>query len=181
MYNDFFYHRHNEFWRRNAEKKLPELLSATGMLACGEDLGMIPDCVSGVMDHEKILSLKMRGMESEGEWKELSVCATSSHDMETLRMQCESDPEPWQVRNMLWEFLSSPSMLAIFPIQDWVALDAAFRRADRSQERINQPADPKHKWRFRIHFNLEELSGRSGLNAEIEGLIKDSARYCKEA
>ena len=156
-------------------------IDAMRELACGEDLGMVPDCVSGVMDHEKILSLKMRGMESEGGWKELSVCATSSHDMETLRMQCETDPEPWQVRNMLWEFLASPSMLAIFPIQDWVALDAAFRRADRSEERINQPADPRHKWRFRLHFNLEELSGRSGLNAEIEGLIKDSTRYYKEA
>ena len=66
LYNDFFYHRHDEFWRRNAERKLPELLGATGMLACGEDLGMVPDCVPGVMDHEKILSLKMRGMEQEG-------------------------------------------------------------------------------------------------------------------
>ena len=181
LYNDFFYHRHDEFWRRNAERKLPELLGATGMLACGEDLGMVPDCVPGVMDHERILSLRMRGMENEGPWKQLSVCATSSHDMETLRMQCNHDPEPWEVRNMLWEFLASPSMLAIFPIQDWVALDAAFRRADRSEERINQPADPRHKWRFRLHFNLEELSGRSGLNAEIEGLIKDSTRYYKEA
>ena len=73
------------------------------------------------------------------------------------------------------------NVLAIFPIQDWVALDAAFRRADRSEERINQPADPRHKWRFRLHFNLEELSGRGKLNAEIEGLIKDSTRYYKEA
>ena len=101
LYNDFFYHRHDEFWRRNAERKLPELLGATGMLACGEDLGMVPDCVPGVMDHEKILSLKMRGMEQEGPWKYLSVCATSSHDMETLRMQCDHDPEPWEVRRML--------------------------------------------------------------------------------
>ena len=124
LYNDFFYHRHDEFWRRNAERKLPELLTATGMLACGEDLGMVPDCVPGVMDHEKILSLKMRGMEQEGEWRELSVCATSSHDMETLRMQCDHDPEPWEVRSMLSEFLWSPSMLAIFPLQDWLALDA---------------------------------------------------------
>lgn len=103
MYNDFFYHRHNEFWRINALKKLPELLSATGMLACGEDLGMVPDCVPGVMDKEKVLSLKMRGMEAEGEWKYLSVCATSSHDMETLRMQCAEDPMAYDVKNMLWE------------------------------------------------------------------------------
>ena len=176
LYNDFFYHRHNEFWRRNAERKLPELLGATGMLACGEDLGMVPDCLPGVMEHEKILSLKMRGMEHEGEWKYLSVCATSSHDMETLRMQCELDPQPWEVRWMLWDFLDSPSMLAIFPLQDWVALDGRLRRADRMAERINEPANPGHRWRFRLHFNVEELSEATELNVAVEGLIKDARR-----
>ena len=176
MYNDFFYHRHDEFWRRNAERKLPELLGATGMLACGEDLGMVPDCVPGVMDHEKILSLRMRGMEQKGEWKYLSVCATSSHDMETLRMQCDHDPEPWEVRRMLWEFLASPSMLAIFPLQDWLALDKGLRRADRAAERINEPADPHHHWRFRLHFDVRDLLHASEMNAVMEGLIKDSCR-----
>ncbi len=180
MYNDFFYHRHDEFWRRNAERKLPELLGATGMLACGEDLGMVPDCVPGVMDHERILSLRMRGMENEGPWKQLSVCATSSHDMETLRMQCDHDPEPWEVRNMLWEFLASPSMLAIFPLQDWVALDKRFRRADRNVERINYPADSDNHWKFRIHFNLNELMQESELNVAVTGLLKDSSRFVKE-
>ena len=176
LYNDFFYHRHDDFWRRNAERKLPELLGATGMLACGEDLGMVPDCVPGVMEREKILSLKMRGMEQEGPWRTLSVCATSSHDMETLRMQCKEDPEPWEVRRMLWEFLDSPSMLAIFPLQDWVALDKELRRADRMAERVNQPADPHHHWRFRLHFDVRELLNRSDLNIAVEGLVKDSRR-----
>lgn len=177
LYNDFFFSRHNEFWRRNAEKKLPELLSATGMLACGEDLGMVPSCVPGVMAHEKILSLKMRGMEGEGDWNHLSVCATSSHDMETLRMQCDTDPQPWEVRNMLWEFLNSPSMLAIFPLQDWLALDAKLRRPYRSEERINEPADPHHHWRFRLHLDIDAIREASSLNVTICGLIKDSNRY----
>ena len=176
LYNDFFYHRHDEFWRRNAERKLPELLGATGMLACGEDLGMVPDCVPGVMDHEKILSLKMRSMEQEGEWKYLSVCATSSHDMETLRMQCAEDPKPWEVRRMLWDFLDSPSMLAIFPLQDWVAMDPQLRRPDRMAERINEPANPHHHWRFRIHFDLHELMEASELNVAVEGMVKDARR-----
>ncbi len=176
LYNDFFYHRHDAFWKRNAEKKLPELLGATGMLACGEDLGMVPDCVPGVMDHEKILSLKMRGMEQEGEWKYLSVCATSSHDMETLRMQCADDPKPWEVRRMLWEFLDSPSMLAIFPLQDWVAMDPGLRRPDRMAERINEPADPHHHWRFRLHFDVAELLKATELNVAVEGMVKDSRR-----
>lgn len=177
LYNDFFYHRHDEFWRRNAEKKLPELLGATGMLACGEDLGMVPHCVPGVMEHERILSLKMRGMEGEGEWKTLSVCATSSHDSATLRMQCDRDPEPWEVARMLRDFLDSPSMLAIFPLQDWVALDPIMRRSDRNAERINEPADSSHHWRFRLHFDLEDLRHASRLNADIQGLIKDSNRH----
>ncbi len=177
LYNDFFFHRHEEFWRRNAEKKLPELLGATGMLACGEDLGMVPGCVPGVMDHERILSLKMRGMQNEGEWKYLSVCATSSHDMDTLRMQCDHDPQPWEVRNILWEFLSSPSMLAIFPIQDWLALDTSLRRPKRGEERINQPADSNHHWNFRLHLSIDRLSEASSFSATVCGLLKDSSRY----
>lgn len=176
LYTDFFYHRHDDFWRRNAEKKLPELLGATGMLACGEDLGMVPDCVPGVMEHWKILSLKMRGMEAEGEWKYLSVCATSSHDCATLRMQCDHDPASWEVRNMLQAFVDSPSMLAIFPIQDWVALDETFRRPVREEERINEPADPHHHWRFRLHFDLKELAGRTELRNTIVGLLKEGRR-----
>ena len=177
LYNDFFYHRHNEFWRDNAEKKLPHLLSATGMLACGEDLGMVPSCVPGVMEHHRILSLKMRGMEHEGEWKYLSVCATSSHDMPTLRMQCENDPPAWEVQNILQYFLNSPSFLAIFPLQDWLALDEKLRRGQRNEERINEPADPNHKWRFRLHFNINTLKDSSELNSKIYGMLKDSGRF----
>lgn len=178
VYDDFFFHRHNDFWRRNAMRKLPELLGATGMLACGEDLGMVPECVGGVMDHERILSLKMRGMENEGPWKELSVCATSSHDMQTLRMQFESDPRDWECRNVLAGMLNSASMLAIFPLQDWLSISGDLRRGDRDAERINEPANPRHHWRYRIHLNLERLSGPEAydLNSELRGLLDASGR-----
>ena len=178
IYNDFFYHRNDDFWRRNALRKLPELLGSTGMLACGEDLGMVPDCVPGVMDGQKILSLKMRGMEQEGEWRELSVCATSSHDMQTLRMQCDIDPEPWECRNMLSEYLFSPSMLAIFPIQDWLSLSGLLRKKDR-EERINHPEDPNHHWRYRVHLNLDLLAEDSDFCVSVTSLIKDSGRMTR--
>lgn len=180
MHTDFFYHRHNEFWRVNAEKKLPELLGATGMLACGEDLGMVPDCVPGVMDHWKILSLEMANMEKGRPWPYLSVCATSSHDMSTLRMQCvergESDPSSGKVREILSAHLTSQSMLAIFPLQDWVALDEDFRRQECNEERINQPADPHHHWRFRFHRNIGELLEEKNLTVEIRELLTATSR-----
>jgi 4-alpha-glucanotransferase len=163
LYVDFFYHRHDAFWQRNAEKKLPELLGATGMLACGEDLGMVPDCLPGVMEHEKILSLKMRGYD--GPTRTLSVCATSSHDTATLRMSCPEDPSPETVRGMLAEVLAYPSMLAIFPIQDWLALSGDLRNPDRN-ERINEPADPHHHWRWRLHLDLSAFTTAEGSSSQ---------------
>ncbi|MBQ2331398.1 MAG: 4-alpha-glucanotransferase [Bacteroidales bacterium] len=181
LYVDFFYHRHDAFWQRNAEKKLPELLGATGMLACGEDLGMVPDCLPGVMEHEKILSLKMRGYD--GPTHTLSVCATSSHDTATLRMSCPEDPSPETVRGMLAEVLAYPSMLAIFPIQDWLALSGELRNPDRN-ERINEPADPHHHWRWRLHLDLSVLSypsATAAFNSNLRELLAESGRlYTKE-
>ena len=181
LYTDFFYHRHDGFWRRNAEKKLPELLGATGMLACGEDLGMVPDCVPGVMEGESILSLEMADMDKGRPWPYLSVCATSSHDMSTLRMQSDEkgsgDLPPWEVMRILWEHLDSAPMLAIFPLQDWVALDPVLRREDFRNERINQPADPDHHWRYRFHRNLEDLLTSPRFISSIKALLEDSRRY----
>ena len=44
-------------WRQQAMDKLPALVNATPMLACAEDLGMIPACVPQVLDQLQILSL----------------------------------------------------------------------------------------------------------------------------
>ena len=181
LYNDFFFHRNDSLWRHNAERKLPELLDATGMLACGEDLGMVPDCVPGVMEHETILSLEMTSMDKGHPWPRLAVCASSSHDMATLRMQFDEengrDMEPWEVRRVLWDHLSSEPMLAIFPLQDWVALDGKLRRKDFKNERINQPADPNNRWRFRLHLTGADLLAATALQSEIIGMLKDSGRY----
>nr|AIF26800.1 putative 4-alpha-glucanotransferase [uncultured bacterium fosmid pJB92C9] len=181
LHTDFFYHRHNDFWRRYALRKLPELLGATGMLACGEDLGMIPDCVGEVMAHERILSLEMPMMEKGRPWPRLSVCATSSHDMETLRMQQGEDPSAGACRDILNGCLRSDSMMAIFPIQDWLSMDAELRHPKREEERINEPANPHHHWRFRMHLNVDELLEEKalGLNSQIRSLLAENYRlFC---
>ena len=118
----------------------------------------------------------MRGMEQEGPWKELSVCATSSHDMETLRMQFKHDPSVEECRDALLEFLKSPSMLAIFPLQDWLSVDNGLRRKNRDEERINQPADPNHHWRFRIHFDLRQLAREDAFTYAVRDLVKAGGR-----
>ena len=176
LYTDFFYHRHDAFWKYNALRKLPHLLSATGMLACGEDLGMVPDCVVDVMDSQKILSLEMARMDKGHEWPQLSVCATSSHDMSGIRMWDSDDKTPQECRDILWNHLQSHSMLAIFPIQDWLAMDGSLRAPDPKEERINDPADPDNRWCWRLHLSNRQLLDSSSFCTAVASLIADSGR-----
>ena len=72
--------------------KLPMLLSATDMLICGEDLGLVPDCVPGVMDALGITALKVQRSPKEDvpyynpqNAGYMNVVTASSHDSSTLR------------------------------------------------------------------------------------------------
>jgi 4-alpha-glucanotransferase len=50
------------FGEKKAMNKLPELKRSTNMLVCGEDLGMVPECVPDVMKQLGILSLEIQRM-----------------------------------------------------------------------------------------------------------------------
>lgn len=205
LYEDFFYHRHNEFWRESAMRKLPELLRPTGMLACGEDLGMIPACVPSVMADLKILSLEIQRMpKNVGEefantaaYPYLCVCTTSTHDMSPLRAWWEEDRdlsarffhrlygagaeppyfcEPWLCRRIVQEHLDSPAMLTILPLQDWLSLDGDIRYENPAEERINVPAQSRHYWRYRMHITLEDLISRTAFNDGLNSMVKSSGR-----
>ena len=114
LYNDFFYHRHNDFWYGKAMWKLPPLIDSTGMLTCAEDLGMIPACVPEVMHQLEILSLEIQRMPKDpalefGDtwiYPYFSVCTTSTHDMGGIRSWWESDREVTQrfYNNALHEY-----------------------------------------------------------------------------
>ena len=205
LYDDFFYHRHNLFWKESALRKLPALLEATGMLACGEDLGMIPDSVPETMRELQILSLEIQRMSrtpgklfaDPAHYPYLSVCATSTHDMTPLRAWWEEDRgtterfyhevlgcggdapahcETWILRRIIEMHLASPSMFAILPLQDWLALDERIRRPDPQAERINVPAIPRYYWRYRMHLTLEQLLAEEGFSALLQDLIACSGR-----
>lgn len=181
LYEDFFYVRHNKFWERIGYQKLPEIVSASNMLPCAEDLGMIPDCVPGVLRDLKILTLEVQRMPKEygcsignpARYPYLSVCTTGTHDMETLRGwkgECPVD----QVREIIREHLESPAMLTILPLQDWLALTDHLRVDNPADERINTPADPNNRWRYRMNIYIEDLMKESHLNGEILQMIKAS-------
>ena len=205
LYNDYFYRRNNQFWYREAMKKLPKLVQATRMLVCAEDLGMVPDCVPWVMNELKILSLELQSMPksvttrfghlSQNPYR--SVCTISSHDMPTLRQWWDEDyertqdyynsmlhregtaPHPlpgWLAKDIIARHLDSPSMLCILSVQDWLAMDERLRLPDADAERINIPANPKHYWRYRMHLNIEDLIADGKFIDDISTLVGQAGR-----
>lgn len=205
IYNDYYYRRNNQFWYREAMNKLPKIVEATRMLVCAEDLGMVLDCVSWVMNELKILSLELQSMPKDPHVRfgvlarnpYRSVCTISSHDTPTLRQWWDEDwtrtqdffnnvlqkygaaPHPlpgWLARDIISRHLLCPSMLCILTIQDWMSIDEGLRLADADAERINVPSNPHHYWRYRMHVNIEDLIEGHDFNQNITDLVKESGR-----
>ena len=205
LYNHYYYERHNEFWYHEAMKKMPVLLQATPMLVCGEDLGMVPNCVPWVMDQLQILSLEIQRMPKKTglefgkleEYPYLSVCTIGTHDMTTLRGWWKEDAEQterfyhnelhywgktpedapgWLCEEVIRRHLQCPSMLCIPTWQDWTSMNEAIRNPNIDAERINVPANPRHYWRWRMHITLEELMSLTEFNQHIRQMIEESER-----
>ena len=205
LYNDYFYRRNNQFWYEEAMKKLPKLVQATRMLVCAEDLGMVPDCVPWVMNELKILSLELQSMPKDPSVKfghlsrnpYRSVCTISSHDMPTLRQWWDENiqrtqeyyntmlyrqgpaPHPlpgWLAQDIISRHLTSPSMLCVLSIQDWLAINEHLRLPDANAERINIPANPKHYWRYRMHLSIEDLAANREFMDSVTELVAQSGR-----
>ena len=90
----------------------------------------------------------------------MSVVSSGTHDMETLRQWWQDDekvrskfakqmlvitlPEPELTgkiaRRIIQQLLDSPAMWAVFPLQDFLAMDETLRSEDIEGERINIPA-----------------------------------------
>ena len=205
LYDDFFYHRHNAFWKESAMRRLSSLLSSTGILVCGEDLGMIPACVSEVIDEYQILSLEIQRMSKNPQvrfadphtYPYYSVCMVSTHDMNPLRAWWEEDRsvtqafwneymhrggqapevcEPWICREIIGTHLHSSSMLTILLLQDWMSIDPELRLQSPEDERINVPAIPRYYWRYRMPVTLETLLAKADFNALMKDMISGSGR-----
>lgn len=205
LYIDYFYKRHEQFWKNEAMAKLPALINASEMLICGEDLGMVPDTVPEVMNDLNILSLEIQRMPKNPDIEfghpadapYLSVCTTSTHDMSTIRGWWEENrektqrfyhailghndeapyfAEPWICREIITQHLYSPAMWTIFPIQDLLAMDGELRWDETDKERINVPSDEKNKWRYRMILSLEELANAEDFNRMLAAMIHKSGR-----
>jgi 4-alpha-glucanotransferase len=205
LYVNYFFRRQDNYWMKEAMMKLPELKRSTNMLICGEDLGMVPACVPGVMKELAILSLEIQRMPKDptreffhpNDAPYLSVVTPSTHDMSTVRGWWEEDRqatqrffnsqlgqwgtapffcEPWINRIIVLQHLYSPAMWSIFQLQDLMGMNATLRRENPNEERINIPANPKHYWRYRMHIPLEQLINEADFTADLRSEVLKSGR-----
>ena len=182
IYEDFYFHRHNDFWKQKALEKLPTLINATKMIACGEDLGMIPACVPEVMQQLGIMSLEVQRMPKvfghqfvqTEDLPENCVYTTGTHDMPTLRCWLAEDRVRTRqfldsldlddrkvtaktLKKVMDKHLDSPSKWNIYPLQDLLDLDEKNWSPNPMDDQINVPANAKNQWKWRMKMNLEAL------------------------
>ena len=205
LYNNYFFQRHNFFWGNEATHRLSDIFGETRMLCCAEDLGMLPDCVSPVLDAQRILTLEIQSMPKQNgfEFSHLdgnpyrSVATFSTHDMSPLRLWWEESPERTQryyvtmlqkqgrapehlpahlAEEIIARHLYCPSMLCLLSLQDWLAMDGELRSKHPREERINVPCDPYNRWKYRMHLTIDELLKASKYNNKVRTMITRSKR-----
>ena len=205
LYNNYYYQRHNFFWGTEATRKLSSVFGSTRMLCCGEDLGMLPDCVAPVLDQLRILTLEIQSMPKQSgfEFSHLdanpyrSVATISTHDMSPLRLWWSESPERTQryyvsmlqkqgrapeqlpahlAEEIIARHLYCPSMLCMLSIQDWLAMDGELRSKNPRDERINVPSDPYNRWKYRMHLTIDDLLKADKYNNKVKTMIQRSKR-----
>ena len=205
LYNNYYYQRHNHFWSSMVVRRLTEIFGDTGMLCCAEDLGMLPEGVSTVLDQLRVLSLEIQSMPKQKgfEFAHLdanpyrSVATISTHDMPPLRLWWEESPERTQryyvtmlqkqgrapehlpahlAEEIVARHLYSPSMLCVLSLQDWLAMDGELRSKSPREERVNVPGDTQYRWKYRMHLNIEDLLDATRYNSKVRTMITRSKR-----
>ena len=190
-----------KLWEIEGRKRLKTIFGDKPLLICGEDLGMVAPCVPGVMRELGILSLEVQRMPKQSvrpfsdprENPYLSVDTTGTHDMPTIRGWWEQDRErsarfyhemlhhtdnppyfcePWVCQEIVEQHFNSSSQWVILPIQDYIAMDGDFRWDNTWDEQINEPADPKWRWKYRMHQSVEELLRNKKLTKLLKNIVK---------
>eukprot|EP01128_Nolandella_sp_AFSM9_P004980 TRINITY_DN2352_c0_g3_i4.p1 TRINITY_DN2352_c0_g3~~TRINITY_DN2352_c0_g3_i4.p1 ORF type:complete len:679 (-),score=75.33 TRINITY_DN2352_c0_g3_i4:75-2111(-) len=206
LYVDYFFHRQEGLWKEQALRRLPALQAATNMQICGEDLGMIPQSVAGVLQDLAILGLRVQRMPPDpttqfgnpAHYPALAVCTPSSHDCSTLRGWWQEDraltqryfteilgemgevpvDAPWwALHKSLQQHYEAACMWVIVPLQDFFGIFDDLRVADPASEQINHPENPEHYWRYRMHISLDELLEHPTFTDTVRGLVTSSARW----
>lgn len=203
--SDFYGHRNEELWEKGAIEKLGIITKTSGMLACAEDLGMLPYCAGSVLEKLGILSLDIQSMpkqpgvefDNPAQYPYRSVATLTTHDMPSFRLWWNrypenakryaqqmlgiadiqsADPDSNICTQVLASHLSSPAMLCMISFQDWTGICDNTRSENLEAEQINDPANNKQYWRYKAHMSVEDLEQAADFTSKIRTMIAASQR-----
>ena len=204
LYNHYFYERHTQYWKYQAQRKLSIILRHTRMMICAEDLGLMSKEVDSVLDSQRILSLEVQIYPKTqiSEFSHLeansyrSIATISTHDMAPLRLWWEENPGQVQryyasmlqkegraprhlpahiAEEIIARHLYSPSMLCLLSIQDWLSM-SNIKLGEPYTERINVPSDSYNQWKYRMGITIEQLMKEEQFCTKIKTMIERSRR-----
>ncbi len=205
LFEEYYLRRQEPLWYEKGREKLTYMQKHTSMLICAEDIGVIPDCASKVLKELGILNLHLQRMpkrfdllyENPEDFPASSVCTPSNHDTATLREWWEEDEEKTALyyhrvlkhegtppkklteklaQEIIQAHLHSKSRIAIFLLQDLLAMSDSLRFPNPKEIRINDPADPLNKWNWRCHIYVEELLLASSFTKQIHDMVRGAKR-----
>ena len=175
------------------------------MLTCAEDLGMLPSCVGNVLERLNILSLEIQSMPKQSgkefakteQYPYRSVATLTTHDMPSFRLWWKRYPEAAKryageilgrhsdvpqdasvdiCTKVIEDHLKSPSMLCLLSFQDWSSICDESRAENVDLEQINNPANSKQYWRYKMHLSIEDLEQADKFSAKIRKMISEAGR-----
>ena len=191
IYVEYFYHRHTEFWKNQALKKLPALVSATEYAGLrwrfGNGADSVPegDAWTGNTQswNQRIPKNQIQNFAMPADAPYLSVCTTSTR-YEPIRAWWEEkttiDPAflqscfensgsgTWKMRcadcrkSLTNTCILQPCWL-FYPWQDWMAMDNKLCLKTQCWKRINVPVIPRNFWCYRIHFDTRKIIERNSI------------------
>ncbi len=205
LYHRYFFEMQNTLWEQEGTATLKMLTKETNMLLCAEDLGMVPSFTEKVLEDLDILSLQVQQMpkKADASFSDTNeatygtVVMPATHDMAPIRLWWEQNKttaqlfynsilkesgnapyfcEPWICKKIIELHLKSPGMWSVFLLQDLLAINGKVRRPNPAEERINDPANPKQIWNYRMHLTLEMMMQQDELNIEIKEMIAATGR-----
>lgn len=80
-------------------------------------------------------------------------------------------------RKIVNQHIYSRSMWSVFAIQDLFGLERKyFEGIDPKEERINEPSNPEHYWRYRMHVNVEDLIADRPFSEKLKTMFEYAGR-----
>jgi 4-alpha-glucanotransferase len=84
---------------------------------------------------------------------------------------------PAVLEHILQQHMDSPSLLAVFPLQDLLPLSPRLPDCPPERQQINDPTNPQHYWRYRLHVSLEDIAADADLRCLLADMLQAAQRY----